>query len=287
MSDHDAAIRDWILNTSVCTTTTAPPLADSVSSPASEDNSTASRKRRPYRADWDGRETPSPRRLRIFRAEDRESECAAIEYSGEIIREQHPDFGGEAMEMVPDAASAASVTGSILSNRPVLSPVPQSLRNSRSGSPTRKSIMSLRFATPPVYICQPGPSARAQPSEAVARLKEYLLDGYDKAFIPKEFEVRLSLVVLCPMLTLTRQSRLRAIMGVEAVVLHEAMFYVHHGYTAEELEARWKSVEEIYNDASACANGLQDENAWVEIVRSVLGSVGISKSHRNLKPSSV
>jgi hypothetical protein len=89
------------------------------------------------------------------------------------------------------------------------------------------------------------------------------------------------------MLTLPRQSRLHAVMGVEAVVLHVDMFHRNHGYAAEELEERWKSVEQIYNDASACANGLQDENAWVEIVRSVLESVGISKSHRNLKPSNV
>jgi hypothetical protein len=67
--------------------------------------------------------------------------------------------------------------------------------------------MSLRFATPPVNICQSGPSARWQPSEALAWFKEYLLDGYDKPFISKEFEVRLNLVVLCLMLTLTRQSR--------------------------------------------------------------------------------
>jgi hypothetical protein len=59
-------------------------------------------------------------------------------------------------------------------------------------------------------------------------------------------------------------------MGVEAVVLDVAIFHADHGYVAEEFEERWKSVEEIYNDAKACANGLQDEKAWC-VVRSRVG----------------
>lgn len=56
-------------------------------------------------------------------------------------------------------------------------------------SPTRSTLALLCSAAPPVEICQPGPAAAASPEEAVNKMKGFLLDGYDKAFIPRQLEV--------------------------------------------------------------------------------------------------
>jgi hypothetical protein len=52
------------------------------------------------------------------------------------------------------------------------------------------------------------------------------------------------------------------------------MFHDDHGYTAEELDILWGSVKEIHHEANACSNLLKDENAWVQVVRSVLRMTG-------------
>jgi len=85
--------------------------------------------------------------------------------------------------------SVAGSNTSLTSNRPILEAKPPSRRISRSTSPIRSTLAVLRSAAPPIDICQPGPAAATIPDEAVHRLKGFLLDGYDKAFIPRQLEV--------------------------------------------------------------------------------------------------
>jgi hypothetical protein len=65
------------------------------------------------------------------------------------------------------------------------------------------------------------------------------------------------------------------------------MFYDDHGHTIEELDSLWRGVKEIYHEANACSNLLKDENAWVEVVRSVLRLAGMHTLSSNLELNSV
>lgn len=65
------------------------------------------------------------------------------------------------------------------------------------------------------------------------------------------------------------------------------MFYDDHGYTAEELDSLWQDIKEIYHEANACSNLLKDENAWVQVVRSVLRLSGMHALSRDLELNSV
>ncbi|KAH6661864.1 hypothetical protein B0J14DRAFT_663144 [Halenospora varia] len=172
--------------------------------------------------------------------------------------------------MDEDRASVAGSNPSLISNRPILEAKPPSRRSSRSTSPIRSTVALLRSAAPPIDICQPGPAAAASPGEAVNKLKGFLLDGYDKAFIPRQLE-----------------ARLRKIAPDEAIVLHEAMFHDHHGYTTEELDSLWEDIQDVCYEANACSNLLKDENAWVQVVRSVLRLGGMHALSKDLELNSV
>jgi len=91
--------------------------------------------------------------------------------------------------MDQDTVSFTGSNPSLISSRPILEAKSPSRRSSRSTSPTRSTLARLRSAAPPIDICQPGPAATASPSEAVNKLKGFLLTGYDKAFIPRQLEV--------------------------------------------------------------------------------------------------
>lgn len=49
----------------------------------------------------------------------------------------------------------------------------------------------------------------------------------------------------------------------------------------------WKRVHSIYIEAERCQNHHKDENAWVEIVRSVLRAAGLGNPEDMLEINSV
>ncbi|KFY66354.1 hypothetical protein V496_02105, partial [Pseudogymnoascus sp. VKM F-4515 (FW-2607)] len=97
-----------------------------------------------------------------------------------------------------------------------------------------------------------------------------VVDGHDKAFILSQLE-----------------ARLRKIAPDEAIVLHEAMFHDNHGLATKELDSLWGDIQEVYYEANACSNLFKDENAWVEVVRSVLRLAGMRTLSKDLELNSV
>lgn len=65
------------------------------------------------------------------------------------------------------------------------------------------------------------------------------------------------------------------------------MFYDHHGHKSGELDSLWNDIQDIYYEANACSNQLKDENAWVEVVRSVLRLAGMHTLSKDLELNSV
>jgi hypothetical protein len=116
----------------------------------------------------------------------------AEQFENRYLEEEDFSVGQSEPEYFTMDEGSASVAGSnmsIISNRPILEAKPPSRRISRSTSPIRSTLAVLRSAAPSIEICQPGPAAATSPNEAVNRLKGFLLDGYDKAFIPRQLEV--------------------------------------------------------------------------------------------------
>ena len=188
--------------------------------------------------------------------------------------------------MGEDRASVAGSNPSLISNKPILEAKPPSRRSSRSTSPIRSTLALLRSAAPPIEICQPGPAAATSPGEAVNKLKGFLLHGYDKAFIPRQVEV--SAFAEFPISILTPSYRPHCkIAPDEAIILHEAMFHDHHGYTTKELDSLWEDIQDVCYEANACSNLLKDENAWVQVVRSVLRLAGMHALSKDLELNSV
>jgi hypothetical protein len=159
-----------------------PSLANSASSPESKEISVESRKRKQFDSGQD--------------------HFARVQKRAYLPNKQEEYFcirqSDAASEMDDDRASVAGSTPSLISNRPILEAKSPSRRASRSTSPIRSTLALLRSAVPPIDICQPGPAAAANPGEAVNKLKAFLLDGYDKAFIPIQLEVSLSAFCLTP-----------------------------------------------------------------------------------------
>lgn len=65
------------------------------------------------------------------------------------------------------------------------------------------------------------------------------------------------------------------------------MFHDHHGQTTKELDSLWDDIQEVYYEANACSNLFKDENAWVEVVRSVLRLAGMHTLSKDLELNSV
>lgn len=65
------------------------------------------------------------------------------------------------------------------------------------------------------------------------------------------------------------------------------MFDKNHTHTKEDLISLWRGVKDIYHEANACSNLLKDENAWVEVVRSVLRLAGMHTFSSKLELNSV
>jgi hypothetical protein len=82
---------------------------------------------------------------------------------------------------VSSVASSAHTASTSFASRPILSPTPPSTRR-RSPSPTRKQMMQLGQATPPVIFFQPG-KENLQP-EPVVELRTRLSKGMKKGIIP-------------------------------------------------------------------------------------------------------
>jgi hypothetical protein len=168
-------VNNWIGNIDKSTPTCLPgpmsPLEYSTALSELEGNPAGSRKR--TRCTGLGQLQEEPPQKRLHRQSQSDSS----------LEEQYCE---STPEMNQDTASAGS-SRSVLSNRPILTPKAPSRRSSTS--PIRTILASLRSAIPAVDICQPGPAATATPSKTVESLKSFLLDGYDKAFIPKELEV--------------------------------------------------------------------------------------------------
>lgn len=226
-SDHDsAAITNWIsklpprsdehsvalptiMNKKKSCQLSVPPLANSApTTPVSEEISTPSRKRKHGDIKQDHLEQAQKRthqQNKHLTAEHREEEHLVVAHLGtghveagntvtdfqaEQFESSHLEPSEpEYFEMDEDRASVAGSIPSIMSNRPILEPKPPSRRSSRSTSSVRATLARLRFTAPPIHICHPGPAAMERPGEAVNKLKGFLLDGYDKAFIPRQLEV--------------------------------------------------------------------------------------------------
>lgn len=187
-----------------------PSLANSASSPESEEISTLARKRKRKRSDHleQAQKRTTHEQHKHPTAKHREEGDLATAYLGtrrlqagntvaEFESRHHHEeeyFGVEQskpgyFEMDGDRASIAGSNRSLISNRPILDAKPPSRRSSRSTSPIRSTLALLRSAAPPIDICQPGPAAATSPGDAVNKLKGFLLDAYDKAFIPRQLEV--------------------------------------------------------------------------------------------------
>jgi hypothetical protein len=196
-------------------------LANSASSLDSEEISTRSRKRKRYDTEQDHLERVQKRghlQNKHLAAENLEEghlvaaylgtghieagntvaeKSEAADFKTEQFESRHLEeeyFGAEqsepeSFETDEDRVSVAGSNPSLISNRPILEAKSPSRRSSRSTSPIRSTLALLRSAAPPIDICQPGPAAAVSPGEAVINLKGYLLDGYDKAFIPRQLEV--------------------------------------------------------------------------------------------------
>jgi hypothetical protein len=82
------------------------------------------------------------------------------------------------------------------------------------------------------------------------------------------------------------QARLRIIAPDEAIVLNEAMFYDYY-HTTEELDPFWADIRNICYEANACSNLLKDENAWIQVVRSVLRLADMHALSTDLELNSV
>jgi len=65
------------------------------------------------------------------------------------------------------------------------------------------------------------------------------------------------------------------------------MFHDHHGYTTKELDSLWEDIQDVCYEANACSNLLKDENAWVQVVRSVLRLAGMHALSKDLELNSV
>lgn len=184
-----------------------PSLANSASSPESEEVSTLTRKHKRKRSDHleQAQKRTTHEQHKHLTAKYREGDLATaylgtrrIQAGNTVAEFRHHHeveyFGVEQSkpgyyEMDGDRASIAGSNRSLISNRPILDPKPPSRRSSRSTSPIRSTLALLRSAAPPIDICQPGPAAATSPGDAVNKLKGFLLDGHDKAFIPSQLEV--------------------------------------------------------------------------------------------------
>jgi len=47
------------------------------------------------------------------------------------------------------------------------------------------------------------------------------------------------------------------------------MWYDETALSSEELERFWGKVQKVYNEAKDCFNEHKDENAWIEVVKTV------------------
>lgn len=82
----------------------------------------------------------------------------------------------------------------IIANRPILEPTPPSTKiTTRTPSPTRKLLTQLEQARPPLKCCQPGNAVGTLP-ERVVTLRRFLAKGLGKGCIPRDLEVRHSLI---------------------------------------------------------------------------------------------
>lgn len=65
------------------------------------------------------------------------------------------------------------------------------------------------------------------------------------------------------------------------------MFYDDHGYTPRYIDTLWDHVVEIHNEAGLCGSRWKDENAWIQVVRSVFKMGGRHPTSKDLELNSV
>lgn len=69
--------------------------------------------------------------------------------------------------------------------------------------------------------------------------------------------------------------------------MHDGLFDGDDIYTTEQLDALWIQIQQVYNEASICHNRHKDENAWVQVVRSMLYMTGLHSTSVDLEVNSV
>ncbi|KAH7304368.1 hypothetical protein BKA65DRAFT_521431 [Rhexocercosporidium sp. MPI-PUGE-AT-0058] len=138
---------------------------------------------------------------------------------------------------------------SAIERREILTAVGPSKK--RTGSPVRHQLTQLRYASPPLLVCQPGTGVELPP--AVSVMKKSFVEAVSRNIIPWGLEDRL---------------RAQDVDQFEASthLLESASLARDSSY----LTSLWQTVESIYDDAENAGNEHQDESMWIEVVRSVL-----------------
>lgn len=136
-----------------------------------------------------------------------------------------------------------------LSHRPILKPKSRK-DGGRSPSPTRRLLTLLEQANPSVRCCQPGSGVEMPPR--VVELRTSLMKDLGMKVIPRGLVDRL---------------RAADPDGFDSIPV--TAFNDDTNMSAEAIDKLWETVRSIYTEAERCNNHHKDENAWVEVVRSV------------------
>lgn len=82
------------------------------------------------------------------------------------------------------------------------------------------------------------------------------------------------------------QPRLRELAQDEFEDMDDTMFGDNF-HTTESLHTYWEKIQSVHIEAERCYNSHKDENAWVEVARSVFGAAGLVTSSSVLEISSM